>query len=173
MASSRKYFRLVLVSIGLCFLLLLPILFYEPVADAVQARLGTFQSMGSDESANERLNGYSNLAEDIVKNPFGYGLTNKDKLDGYVVDSTLLRLPLQLGWAGCLFYVLAIALLLRPLFPLSKELNFAIVARAIVFSVLVRAPLGQVLTSFDGLILWMFCGLAIAEAENFAPKVAI
>ena len=173
LASNKKYLRRVLVSVGLCFLFLLPLLFYEPVADAVQARLGTFQSMGSDESANERMNGYSNLAEDIVKSPFGYGLTNKDKLDGYVVDSTLLRLPLQLGWAGCLFYVAAIAQLLRSMFPLSKELNFAIVARAIVLSVLVRAPLGQVLTSFDGLILWMFCGLAIAEAKRFVPKAVI
>ena len=81
-----------------------------------------------------------------------------------MLDSTLLRLPLQLGWLGSLSYVAAIGFLIRGMFPLPRELSFAVVARAIAISVLVRAPFGQVLVSVDGLVLWMFCGLAVSDS---------
>jgi hypothetical protein len=167
LASSRKYIVRVLLSLVVGAVLLLPALYYEPVADTLQSRLQSFQSIGNDESANERATEYVKLTEEIFKNPFGTGLTNKDKLDGYVLDSTLLRLPLQLGWVGCLFYCAAIGLLVRRMFPLPAELQFSVVARAIAISVLVRAPFGQVLVSVDGLILWMFVGFAVTEAEEF------
>src|ERR1041385_4474958 len=163
--SNKRYISRALFGLGLGIVLLLPALPYEPFAEAVSARFQSFQSMSGDESVNERAAGYANLSEDIVKNPLGLGLTNKDRLNGYVLDSTLLRLPLQLGWAGCLLYLAGIGSLVRQMFPLTNEFQFGVIARAIVLSVLVRAPFGQVLVNFDGLILWMFCGLAVAEAQ--------
>ena len=164
--SSRKYISRILLAVIFCGLLLSPVLLYEPIADAVQERIQTLQSVGDDESANERAAGYRHLSTEIFKNPFGFGLTNSDRLGGYVLDSTLLRLPLQLGWIGCLLYIAALGLLVREMFPLPRKLDFPVVARAIALSVLLRAPFGQVLVSFDGLVLWMFCGLAIAEARQ-------
>jgi hypothetical protein len=166
LVSSRRYIFRILLTVGLGSLLLLPALLYEPFASSVQARLQTFQSIGDDESANERTAGYVHLAEDAIRNPFGFGLTIKDRLNGYVLDSTLLRLPLQLGWAGCLLYVAGLGSLVRRMYPLPRELDFSVVARAIAISVLVRAPLGQVLVNVDGLILWTFVGLAVVEAER-------
>jgi hypothetical protein len=170
LTSSRKYIFRVLLTLGVGLLLFLPALLYEPIADVVQARLQTFQSIGDDESANERADEYVHLTDEILKSPFGVGLTNKDRLNGYVLDSTLLRLPLQLGWLGSLMYVAAIGFLLRGMFPLPRELSFAVVARAIAISVLVRAPFGQVLVSVDGLVLWMFCGLAVSESISSQPQ---
>jgi hypothetical protein len=167
LVSSKRHIVRVLVILGVgSSIVLVSALLYEPIGNAVQARLKTFQSIGNDESANERAEGYLHLAEDALRNPFGFGLTNKDRLNGYVLDSTFLRLPLQLGWIGCLFYVAGLASLVHRMFPLPRELDFPVVARAIAISVLVRAPFGQVLVGFDGLILWMFLGLAVVGAEQ-------
>jgi len=167
-ASNRKYAGRLLAAIALGSLLLLPVLLYEPIANTVQSRLQSFQSIGEDESANARAEEYTKLSDLILKNPFGFGLSNKDRLNGYVLDSTLLRLPLQLGWAGCLLYVASLALMVRNMFPLPRELRVGVVARAIAISVLIRVPFGQVLVGFDGLVLWMFCGLAVAEAAEIS-----
>jgi hypothetical protein len=168
LASCKKYISRVLLTLGAGLLLLLPALQYKPFADAVETRLQTLQTIGSDESANARASEYESLEDEMVRSPFGLGLTNKDRLKGYVLDSTLLRLPLQLGWLGCLFYVAGLGLLVRGMFPLRRELDFGVIARAIAISALVRAPFGQILVNFDGLILWMFCGLAVAEASQLA-----
>ncbi len=164
--SKRSVFR-ILLTLGVgSLVLMLSAFLYQPFADAVQVRLQSLQSIGDDESANERASGYAHLAEEAVKNPFGFGLTNKDRLKGYILDSTLLRLPLQLGWAGCLLYVAGLGSLVRRMFPLPRELGFSVVARAIAISVLIRAPFGQVLVNIDGVILWMFVGLVVVEAER-------
>jgi hypothetical protein len=170
LVSCRKYILRMLLALAAGLVLLLPALQYKPFADAVQTRLQTLQTIGRDESANERASEYESLEDEMVRSPFGLGLTNKDRLKGYVLDSTLLRLPLQLGWLGCLLYVVGLGLLVREIFPLRPELDFAVIARAIAISALVRAPFGQILVNFDGLILWMFCGLAVAEASQLAPE---
>jgi hypothetical protein len=169
-ASNKKYLSRMLVTVGVASLLLLPAMLYQPIADTVQSRFSSFQSIEDDESGHERAVEYASLSEQIAKNPFGFGLTNKDRLNNFVLDSTLLRLPLQLGWIGCFLYIAAIALLFRRMFPLSTERGFAVVARAIAISILVRAPFGQVLTGFDGVVLWMSCGLVIAELDDLIPR---
>ena len=58
LTSSRKYIFRVLLTLGVGLLLFLPALLFEPIADVVQTRLQTFQSIGDDESANERADEY-------------------------------------------------------------------------------------------------------------------
>jgi hypothetical protein len=172
LASSRRHIVRILMILGVgSLILLVSALLYEPIGNAVQARFKTFQAIGNDESANERAEGYVHLAEDALRNPFGFGLTNKDRLNGYVLDSTLLRLPLQLGWVGCLFYIVGLGFLVRRMFPLPRQLDFPVVARAIAIGVLVRAPFGQVLVGFDGLVLWMFVGLAVMDEPAQSQQI--
>jgi hypothetical protein len=172
LASCRKYILRVLLALAAGLLLLLPALQYKPFADAVETRFQTLQTIGRDESANERGSEYENLGDEIIRSPFGFGLTNKDRFKGYVLDSTLLRLPLQLGWIGCLLYIGGLASLARRMFPLHRDLYFPVIARAIAVSALIRAPFGQVLVNVDGLILWMFCGLAVAEADQLKKSMS-
>jgi hypothetical protein len=153
-----------------------PLLVAGPVADALAARVATLNNLGQDESFQAREALYESFAVTAASQPIGVGfggIGNAAKLiNGQPVDldSGILQVPYQFGWAGTVVFVWAIgALLLQAVRVTRRSSDRVGIAGAGVFvAMLSQNIFGSTFSGVTGITLWL--GLALALAAAPAPR---
>jgi hypothetical protein len=155
-----------LFALTLLPLCLLPIVFSPEIAQTVQDRLATMQSVQQDGSFQERSAMYEDVTAALIRNPAGIGLRNNSfTVDGFVLDSGFLQATAMLGFTGTILYASGILFGIRSMIVAKstgllrslgqQESAFRVVALVCIAEVVA----GNMFINVGGVILWIFLGL--------------
>lgn len=144
---------------------------------AVVDRLGTFGSLGSDDSAQARTATPSQVLPELAGRPLGYGLgsageaTRLAKTPGLKApDNGYLAMAYQLGFVGAILVVgtllTAIAIALRRLYA-ARDPERAVIAALFAFFLVALAG-GDGFYGLAGVMLWYVAGAALGRTA--APR---
>jgi uncharacterized membrane protein len=132
--------------------------------ERVIERLGSLQSLRSDDSIETRLAMYRHLTADLVENPFGQGLSNAVVYHGYSLDSGPLKLLHDFGVVGAVFYLTGVLIALGVLLCKSSHQDlFGLGCIAVSISAMVRLPAVSPFMNVLGFMVWLCIGLALAS----------
>jgi hypothetical protein len=155
--AQGRQIRSLLISLALLPVLLSPLLLSPQVAIAAHDRLESLSHLENDTSFGERSRMYSALLSQSASNPFGIGLSNRQQIDGYILDSGLIQMLFALGWPGLLLFIMGLCLALAGQGERNSNLTeFNLVAKAVQFSLLFALSSGLIFTSVGGVLFWMF-----------------
>ena len=172
-----------LTIIAMLAIVLLPLLSIGPVADQINKRVQSLQSVQNDDSFNVRVQIYIDSASMCLLNIPGAGLgstgtssklQNSDGSLGALAnfDSGFLNLPYVLGWPGTLLYVGGLLSLLMRVFKsrlLATDL-FLCSAAAIVVGAMGQMLFINTLIGVQGMVFWTFLGVCLAQGPEGTPK---
>lgn len=155
-----------LITILLMSVAVVPLATIEPFAGAINARLETLSDVQNDGSAQVRQRTFVRLVDSALTSYVGEGIGGA----GY--DSTVLLLPLHLGWLGTIPYVGGMLALTFALFKSSegKSDPFVGASRAIIASCIIRFPVNGVTLESSGVILWAFLGIGTAAIVYYRQQ---
>jgi hypothetical protein len=155
--AQGRQVRSLLLSLALLPLLLSPLLLNSEIAAAINERVQSFSHLEKDASLGERSTMYSALLSESAANPFGNGLSNRQQIDGYVLDSGFIQMLFSLGWPGLLLFGTGLCLTLSRQGERDADLQeFSLVAKAVQYSLLFALASGLIFTSIAGVIFWIF-----------------
>jgi len=134
----------------------------EEFAEPITSRLDTFSDIEDDGSARARRSTFESAVGVALTSFLGQGI------GGSTFDNAFLSILINMGWLGAIFYVGGAVLLAVKLFRgvENRYDPFIAVARAVVFSGLVRVPLNVVFSETNGFFFWAFLGAGLA-AKNY------
>jgi hypothetical protein len=155
-----------LFALTLLPLCLLPIAFSPEIAQTVQDRVATMQSVQQDGSFRERSAMYEDVTAALFENPAGIGLRNNNfAVDGFVLDSGFLQAMAMLGFTGTILYAAGVLFAIRSMIAAKptgllrslghQESAFRVVALVCIAEVVA----GNMFINVGGVILWTFFGL--------------
>jgi hypothetical protein len=161
--ATLRRFLFGLILLPLC---LLPIQFSPEIAQTVQDRLATMQSLQQDGSFQDRRAMYEVVTAALIQNPAGIGLRNNSfTVDGFVLDSGFLQAIAMLGFTGTALYAAGILFGIGSMIAAKstallgslgqQEGAFRVVALVCIAEVISGNPFINV----GGAILWIFLGL--------------
>lgn len=142
-----------------------PIFLNPNVAPIVGNRLSTFSNITNDESFRERRHMYGVVFDVARAEPWGHGLRNQEIVRNLAVDSGILIVALQLGWAGAALYGAGIAIFLSAKRDDGEDDSFARAMRAICIAYLVQLIGGQIFVGVTGAVFWLCLGMATAAGR--------
>jgi hypothetical protein len=155
--AQGRQVRSLLLSLALVPPLLSPLLLNSEIAAAINERVQSFSHLEKDASLGERSTMYSALLSESAANPFGNGLSNRQQIDGYVLDSGFIQMLFSLGWPGLLLFGAGLCLTLSRQGERDADLQeFSLVAKAVQYSLLFALASGLIFTSIAGVIFWIF-----------------
>lgn len=155
-AITRGRIRTRLLTVALvATTLTVPVVLTGPIADRVGSRMETLENIEEDGSVQARLRLYRSAPIRILLNPVGWGLGSRS------MDSGILTLFWQLGWAGSLLYLSGLALLLRDLFRGSSLFAKIVLGIAASYCFQFFAG-GQLLGGITGVLFWTLTSLSVA-----------
>jgi hypothetical protein len=161
--SNRQMFIKVLFAIGACILGLVVVANSSMNVPIIQDRLKTLGNLKEDESVRDRTRLYTGLSQEVAENPVGIGLNNADFYKGYPLDSGPIRMLLNLGWIGTLFYTVGIIQLIFPLYSgKDKRDPWSISCAAIVSAYLLQMLSGLIFIGASGAMFWLAIGAGLA-----------
>jgi hypothetical protein len=165
---------------GAVALVAVPLMTAGPVANLVSARFATFQSLQKDNSFVSRQSLYENFFTSALSEPLGIGFGQiglASKLttgNAAVFDSGILQIPYEFGWAGGIFFIWAVAvIILRAYNAAVHSKDRIVIAGASVFFVLVAENVfASTFGGGLGISLWVGLALAIGPVAA-ARKVSV
>jgi O-antigen ligase len=141
------------------------------VANAIADRVATFQNLGTDVSANARLETYDAFYGRLADHPFGEGfgvnqstVTLQNKKVNEAIDSGILETWLVFGVVAGAAYFLALGALVWRAFNITRYSParlagcMAVVSSALAMSFLGSAQIGEV-----GVLEWAALGVILAH----------
>jgi O-antigen ligase len=170
--GSREFRKKALFAIAVAAVVSVPLFSVGPIQEIITQRLGSFQHLSQDDSMQTRSAMYDRLLGDILRDPFGQGVSNAAVYDGYALDSGSLRLLLRLGMIGSLFYLAGICQIASRL--LTKTLprnNIQVVCSAIMLASLLKFFSVAVFENAGGAVLWLCMGLGLAARRFYGERV--
>lgn len=183
LAAHRGRSRLRLpAALAVIVLIVWPLVSYGPIAEVIEGRLQSFNTLQEDTSFGERLDLYATFAPRALSNVLGEGLgstgvatklnTEGGRLGEYGdLDSGLLAIPFVLGWPGTFLYAGGLIWLLSYALRGAKHPDlFAAASRGIAAAVLSQLVFGNSLVGVGGMVFWYFLGLAWAARVYHAQE---
>lgn len=172
-AYRGQALRRLLIGIFLLPICVLPVFYIPQMAEPIQQRLESMQSVQKDESYQDRAAMYQTITPLLLKNPAGLGVRPGFEVKGFVVDSAFLQIVLMLGFLGSALYAVGIIVAVYTFFPGRRGPAAArgpqeLAYRAIFLATLAELVSGNIFPGVGGTILWTFLGLwlaALAHAE--------
>jgi hypothetical protein len=156
----------VLVAVGVA------LLSAGPGQRMIVQRLGSFQHLSQDESVQTRSAMYERLMGDMMRDPFGQGVSNAAVYDGYALDSGPLRFLLKLGMLGTLFYFAGICQILVRLLPRQfGEDPLQAACGAVLLAALAKFISVSGFENAGGAVLWLCIGLGLAARRYYAAEI--
>jgi hypothetical protein len=161
--SNRKLFLKVIFALGAFVLGVVLIANSSFSVPVIQDRLKTLGDLKNDESVRDRTRLYAGLSQEILENPVGIGLNNADFYKGYPLDSGPIRMLLNLGWLGTLFYAIGMVQAVLPLY-LSKDRSspWLLSSTAIISTYLLQLLSGLSFIGASGAMFWLAVGAGLA-----------
>jgi hypothetical protein len=161
--ATLRRFLFGLILLPLC---LLPIVLSPEIAQSVQDRVATMQSVQQDGSFRDRRAMYEDVTAALIRNPVGTGLRNNNfSVDGFVLDSGFLQAIAMLGFTGTILYAAGILFGIRSMIATKstallrslgqQEGAFRVVALVCIAELIA----GNLFINVGGVILWIFLGL--------------
>ena len=142
-----------------------------PFAEVLTPRMDTFTNIKKDESVQNRAKLYTDMLALVLTSPFGTGLTPKQELKGYVLDSGVILLLLDLGWFGAAVYTCAIFIALRLIWPSYEVMRQPTLCyRAVVIGLLVQSVGGNALSGLNGFLFWLCLGILLNPWASLTSK---
>ena len=159
--QMRLLITILVMAIGV-----IPLATIEPFSEVINTRLETLSDVQNDGSAQVRQETFANLIGSALVSYLGEGIGG----EGY--DSTVLLLPLHLGWLGTIPYVGGMLALTFALFQSSEgKLDpFVGASRAIIVSCIIRFPVNGVTLESSGAVLWTFLGIGTAAITYYRQQ---
>jgi hypothetical protein len=157
-SSSKKLQVRLAVTVIVMAICIAPLALIEPFKTVISNRLETFTDLPNDGSAIGRQETYGYLSNLALTSFIG------DGIGGAGMDSTVLMMPIHLGWLGTIPYLLGLIFIVYTLFHSSTSRIDPMVdtSQAIVMSCIVRAPLNSITLEASGMIMWAFLGIGMA-----------
>lgn len=163
------------VSISVMAICIIPLTNVSPFSDVISSRLETVTSIEGDSSFEARSARYEEKTNLALSQSLGNGMgsftyiNEQGILQNVVFDSGILQMFFTLGWLGTIPYLGGLALLMYNLFQGSEACHdtFASAARAITLATFAQLPLGSVMLSLSGMVLWGFLGIGIAARKYY------
>jgi len=169
--KSRMLVRTLLsvMAIALC---LLPFLADPRVAPLVKDRIQTFTDLGHDDSFGSRADMYSELIEQSIENPAGFGLSNQTVWQNTPIDSGIISMLFSLGWLGTLLFAAGILSGFLALRAGPGTDPFAVAGRAIAVAILAQIVGGNTFVGINAVIFWMFVGMGLSGNRAYEAEYA-
>lgn len=159
----------------------IPMLTVGPVADALSKRFATLDNIQQDSSFQAREGLYESSTLTAFSNPTGIGFGGiglASKLttgQSTVLDSGVLQIPMEFGWAAGAAFLWAVgALLLRALNSTRRTNNrIAIAGCGLFIAMLTQNIFASTFSGVIGMATWVGFALAVAPAlvATPAPKI--
>ena len=181
--SLKSKFQIRLfITIASIFLIVLPLATIEPFSEVISDRLETVTTqVGQDHSYQDRISQFNEAIDYALQEYYGWGLMGIQGIPtgfsrtGAVTgsasgsDNGYLVLLVSFGWLGLIPYASGLGLMLYRLFsaPRSQLDLFAIAARAIVLSSIIRMMTTNITLGEYALPIWGFLGIAMAAQKYF------
>lgn len=163
------------VSIAIGVIIVVPLIFYEPIYENVSQRVETLSNVQEDRSLEARSAGYNYLLGQAIAEPLGKGLRFSDTVEtgqtGYSLsDGAILPLLFSLGWFGALPYLGGvIALLLKLLSERANSLDlFDGAIKAITIGLFSQMFFNNILVGSLGIVFWSFLSLGLAARRYYS-----
>jgi hypothetical protein len=145
-----------------------PLVTVGPVANALSARLSTFNNIQQDGSFQARVSIYEGYVVECLSQPIGLGLGSASiasKLGGGTeqgIDSGILEIPLVFGWPGAALIFWAMSVVAMRVLPIAKSKTDKIgLAAGGIFLGMLLQPLGEVsFAGILGIVTWAFAAIA-------------
>jgi hypothetical protein len=168
--ASRMKAALFLRSLGLgtlSLVLLVPLLMsFTSTRKLLEDRVESFTHLASDDSVSTRLAMYQHLTADLVQNPYGHGVGNKEVYLGYSLDSGPLKMLYNFGLLGTFLYLAgalcALWLLMRN--PDRTDV-FAMSCGAILLSAFAKFLSLSAFMNASGILVWLAIGMGLAARQ--------
>lgn len=135
----------------------------EPFYGIIQERISSLIDLSSDYSVNTRAEAFDIFLDNQVYNFLGIGMKNQYN------DSSIIDLLLYYGWLGATAYLLGLLLLIARIFSFHNKClhpRFLDIAKAVVFCCLSQIPIRTALVGVQGVMLWLFIGIALAMLKS-------
>lgn len=135
----------------------------EEFSEAVTSRLDSLFNFQEDGSYRARRGTFDQAIRVALTSFLGQGL------GGSTFDNTFLSILINMGWLGGGLYMAAITILTINLFRgnVAGYDPFISVARAAVFSGLIRVPINVVFSETNGFFFWAFLGAGLAAKQYY------
>jgi hypothetical protein len=170
--ANQNSLKRMLLAVTVFAAVSIPLFSVGQVREIVMQRLGSFQHLSQDESIQTRSAMYERLIGDILRDPYGQGVSNSAVYDGYALDSGTLRLLLNLGMIGSLFYLAGIFQIASRLLGRNvTRNNVQVVSGAIMLASLLKFVSVSVFENSAGAILWLCMGLGLAARRFYGERV--
>jgi hypothetical protein len=158
-AAKPKLQAKLLITICVLALCVIPLTTMEPFSAVISSRVESLTDIENDGSGQIRRQTYAALTNQALTSWIGQGFGSGGSSDSAILDTLL-----SMGWAGTIYYVLGLFILIVKLFRSSygRSDPFINTARAILVGVLLQLFLGNLLLAPAGVILWGFLGLGIS-----------
>lgn len=160
-----------LMGIIIVLCLAMPMLFYKPIYDRLEARFSSIENVQQNASYQARVKFYSEFFVEAFETPMGAGIGSTgtaarlgDK--GHVVnfDSGIMEIPYVLGWLGATLYFLGTIWTLLYILGSrwAKVDPFIAISSGIALAVFSTIIFVDTLVGSTGMLFWAFSGTAIA-----------
>jgi hypothetical protein len=153
--------------------LLFPILLsIGPTQKIIEARIKSFTHLGSDDSVSTRLAMYQHLTGDLIQNPYGHGVGNKEVYLGYSLDSGPLKMLFNFGVLGTLLYLAGTLAALCTLISNHDNTDiFALGCTAILLSAFAKFLSLSSFMNASGVLVWLAIGMGfLAKRWNLDSR---
>ena len=156
---------------GVLAALTIPLLTVEPMHTVVSDRLATLSMPSKDESAEARLEAHEYVFDQIIQQPFGYGLgASDDTFPKFTMlrDSIITSALTQLGFVGSVLYFFGLLFLLWELFACyrQRESPLTTVVASIAIALMSQLYLASTTAGPVGAFFWMLAGLALSRRHS-------
>jgi hypothetical protein len=131
------------------------------LATPVSDRLSTLTDVSHDASANDRIELYRVLSQDVLATPAGIGLRSAVQVHGEPLDSGLIKLFVLCGWLGASLYLTALIMIAATMIRNARHADPLSAAASAIFLVDVGISIfgGDMMTGAVAVRLWMSAGL--------------
>jgi hypothetical protein len=162
--AKPKFQARVLITICVLALCVVPLTAMEPFSQSINSRVESLTNLESDNSGQVRRESYAELTNQALTSWIGQGFGSGGSADSAILDSLF-----SMGWAGTIYYISGLFLLIMKLFRSSygRSDPFINTTRAILMGMLLQLFLGNLLLAPGGIILWGFLGLGISGCRYY------
>jgi hypothetical protein len=143
-----------------------------PTQKIIEARIESFTHLGSDDSVSTRLAMYQHLTGDLIQNPYGHGVGNKEVYLGYSLDSGPLKMLFNFGVLGTLLYLAGTLAALCTLISSHDNTDiFALGCTAILLSAFAKFLSLSSFMNASGVLVWLAIGMGfLAKRWNLDSR---
>jgi hypothetical protein len=170
--GNRAFVLKTIGGLALIAVACIPLLSVGPTQKMIAQRIQSFQHLGKDDSFQTRSEMYDRLSGDIMREPFGRGVSSATTYDGYALDSGPLRLLLNFGILGTGFYLLGLLQLLFTLVPWHcMDDPIPAACAAVLISSLAKLISASPFENGPGAMVWLCIGMGLAARRYYTVRV--